>query len=321
MKVKIVLILFIFLLLFSCKRLEIKRINKVETLWSNFENNQIIAKGNIIDVAEGGITDHGFCYAAYNNSPTINNDRISLGATNKIGEFSAKLIGLEAANIYYYRTYVITNNVVTYGNVFGVDVVPNPFDLKVDSFNILSSKQVDIKASIKGIGGLKIIDFGIDYSLVSNPNLLVNKQSLGSLNKDTNFSFTILNPLIDTNYYVKTYIKLNEFLLYTSAEKVLKVNSVKFTTDTAVVTPLIAAKIYGTFQNLGADNIQEYGFCYATNTSFPTLNNSKFSYQNPTLGSFSANIVFTNYGTYYYRTYVIIDNKIIYGKVKSFEFN
>lgn len=318
---RITLIIIISLIFFSCKRLEIKRINKVETLWSNFENNQIIAKGNIIDVAEGGISDYGFCYAANNDFPTINDNRISLGATNKAGEFSANLTSLQAFKVYHYRAYVISNNQVTYGNVFGVDVVPTPFYISVDSFNILSSKQVDIKASITGIGGLRFIDFGIAYSLVSNPNTVVNKQSLGKLDKDSNFTFTILNPLIDTNYYVKTYAQANGNTHFSSVEKILRVSSVKFTTDTAVVTRLVSAKINGSFQNLGADKIQEYGFCYATNTSFPTLNNSKFSYQNPTLGSFSSNIIFTTYGTYYYRTYVIIDNKIIYGQVKSFEFN
>lgn len=320
MKQKYLFIIFA-VLLASCKRLEIKRINKVETLWNKFENNQIIAKGNIIDIEENGITDYGFCYAAYNNFPTINDNKISLGATNKIGEFSANLIGLEVSKVYYYRTYVISNNEVTYGNVFSVDVVPTPFDLSVDSFNIISSKQLDVKASVKGIGGLKIIDFGVVYSLVPNSDIVLNKHSLGKLDKDSNFTFTILNPLIDTNYYVRNYVQVNSNTYLTSTEKVLRVSSVKFTTDTAVVTKLVSAKITGSFQNLGADKIQEYGFCYDTNTSFPTLNNSKFSYQNPTLGSFSANIVFTNYGTYYYRTYVIIDNKIIYGKVKSFEFN
>lgn len=76
------LILFTLLVgMFSCKQLEIKRINKVETIRSIFYNNQIIAKGNIIDMEENGISDYGFCYAANNSFPTINDDRISLGAT------------------------------------------------------------------------------------------------------------------------------------------------------------------------------------------------------------------------------------------------
>lgn len=316
-----ILIFFLFLTLFSCKRLEIKRINKVETLWSNFENNQIIAKGNIIDMAESGITDYGFCYAANNDFPTINDNRISLGATNKTGEFSANLIGLQPFSLCSFRAYAISNNVVTYGKIYRTEVFPSLINLNIDTLNILSSKEINLIASIYRIGGLKVVNFGYDYSLVSNPTIISNKQSFGTLQKDTVFSAKILNPIIDTTYYVKAFAQLNNSVYFYSAEKTVRVNSLKFTTDTAVVTRLVSAKINGSFQNLGADKIQEYGFCYATNTSFPTLNNSKFSYQNPTLGSFSSNIIFTTYGTYYYRTYVIIDNKIIYGQVKSFEFN
>lgn len=153
-----------------------------------------------------------------------------------------------------------------------------------------------------------------------NPSILTNKHSLGILKKDTVFSAKILNPIIDTTYYVKAYAQLTNSAYFHSAEKTVRINSIKFSTDTAVVTPLLSAKIYGSFQNLGADVIQEYGFCYASSTSFPTLNDAKFSYNNPTLGIFTSNIVFQNYGTYYYRTYVIVNSKIMYGQVKSFEF-
>ncbi|MFZ4798352.1 MAG: hypothetical protein ACOYMA_12720, partial [Bacteroidia bacterium] len=280
MKQKYLLIIFA-ILLTSCKQLEIKRINKVETIRSIFYNNQIIAKGNIIDMEENGITDYGFCYAANNSFPTINDDRISLGKTNKTGEFSANLIGLQAFNVYHFRAYAISNNVVTYGNVFGTDVVPIMFNLKIDTLKVISSKEINLIGSINGIGGLKILDFGYDYSLFSNAFAQTNKQSLGILNKDTVFSGKILNPVIDTTYYVKTYAQISDNSIFYSAEKTVRVSSIKFSTDTAVVTPLLSAKIYGLFQNLGADNIQEYGFCYASSTSFPTLNDAKLSYNNP----------------------------------------
>lgn len=319
MKYKYQFIIFT-LWLASCKQLEIKRINKVETIRSIFYNNQIIAKGNIIDIEENGISDYGFCYAPNNSFPTINDDRISLGATNKTGEFSANLIGLQPFSLYSFRAYVISNNVVTYGKIYSTEVFPDVLNISIDSLNIISSKQINLSASFNGIGDLKTLDFGYNYSLEPNPNVLTNKQSLGALQKDTVFSAKILNPIIDTTYYVKAYAQLSNSAYFHSAEKTVRVSSIKFSTDTAVVTPLLLAKIYGSFQNLGADTIQEYGFCYASSTSFPTLNDAKLSYNNPSLGIFTSNIVFQNYGIYYYRTYVIVNNKILYGQVKSFEF-
>lgn len=304
----------------SCKQLEIKRINKVETNWSKFENNQIIAKGNIIDMEENGISDYGFCYAANNSFPTINDDKISLGATKKLGEFSANLIGLQAFNVYHFRAYAISNNVVTYGNIFGTDVFPNLILLNIDTLNIISSKEINLTASINGIGDLKTLDFGYNYSLDPNPNILTNKQSLGVLQKDTVFIAKILNPIIDTTYYVKAYAQLSNSAYFHSAEKTVRVSSVKFKTDSFFISPPVSFTLKGSFQNLGADPISEFGFCYSNTNSFPNLNDNKFSFLDAKLGEFSGFIYTNTYGVYYYRTYAIINNKIIYGQVKSLDY-
>lgn len=304
----------------SCKQLEIKRINKVETIYSKFANNQIIAKGNIIDMEENGISDYGFCYAANNSFPTINDDRISLGATNKTGEFSAKLIGLQAFNVYHFRAYVISNNVVTYGKVYSTEVSPDVLNISLDSLNIISSKQINLSASFNGIGDLKILDFGYNYSLQTNPNLLTNKQSLGALKKDTVFSAKILNPIIDTTYYVKAYAQLSNSAYFHSAEKTFRVSSIKFITDSISQIGSWGIGLYGTINRLGTDAIQEFGFCWSTNSSLPSVNDNREIIQNPKLGNILVSINLINGLTYFTRMYAIIDNKIIYGQVESKSF-
>lgn len=303
----------------SCKQLEIKRINKVETIKSVFYNNQIIAKGNIIDLEENGISDYGFCYAANTEIPTIINDRISLGATNKTGEFSANLIGLQAFNVYYFRAYAISNNVVTYGNVFSTEVFPNSLNINLDSLNIISSKQINLTGSINGIGGLKLLDFGYYYSFVSNPSILSNKNSFGTLQKDTVFNAKILNPIIDTTYYVKAFARLSNSAYFSSAEKTVRVNSLKISTTSVYLDGNNKISMQGYFNNLGADPIQEYGFCYSTTNALPTYNDSKIVLNNPKIGSFSATINLTN-ETYFVRVYAIVEGKIIYGQVQSKSF-
>ena len=315
-------LIIIFTLCFaSCKQLEIKRINKVETIYSKFENNQIIAKGNIIDLVEGGITDYGFCYAANNSFPTINNDRISLGATKKIGEFSANLIGLQAFNVYHFRAYAISNNVVTYGNIYSSEVLPTVLNINIDTLNIISSKQINLTGSINGIGDVKILDFGYNYSLEPNPSLLTNKQSLGALKKDTVFSAKILNPIIDTTYYVKAYAQLSNTAYFHSAEKTVRISSFKIRTGLVGQFDANTAFFTGYIDNLGADTIQEYGICYSTTTSFPTLNDNKLIViKKPTTGTYSSNAPMVLGNTYFARAYAIIDNKIIYGQVESKSF-
>ena len=313
-------LLFIFSVWFaSCKQLEIKRINKVETIKSVFYNNQIIAKGNIVDLAENGISDYGFCYAANTEIPTIINDRISLGTTNKTGEFSANLIGLQAFNVYYFRAYAISNNVVTYGNVFSTEVFPGSLNIKLDSLNIISSKQINLTGSINEIGGLKVLDYGYYYTLQSNPTILTNKQSFGKLQKDTVFNAKILNPIIDTTYYVKAYAQLSNSAYFSSAEKTVRVNSLKISTTSVYLDGNNKISMQGYFNSLGADPIQEYGFCYSTTNALPTYNDSKIVLNNPKIGSFSATINLTN-ETYFVRVYAIVEGKIIYGQVQSKSF-
>jgi hypothetical protein len=305
----------------SCKQLEIKRINKVETIKSVFYNNQIIAKGNIIDMEENGISDYGFCYAANTEIPTISNDRISLGTTNKTGEFSANLIGLQAFNVYHFRAYAISNNVVTYGNVFSTEVFPNSLNINLDSLNIISSKQINLTGSINGIGGLKVLDFGYDYSLQSNPTIITNKQSFGKLQKDTVFNANFLNPIIDTTYYVKAFAQLSNSAYFYSAEKTIRVNSIKIRTNIFGIIDPQNILLIGYFDQLGADSIQEFGFCWSTTNTLPNLNDNKKSIlAKPALGSFSTFIPFISGNTYYVRAYAIIDNKIIYGQVESKSF-
>jgi hypothetical protein len=304
----------------SCKQLEIKRINKVETIKSIFYNNQIIAKGNIIDMEEKGISDYGFCYAANNEFPTINNDRISLGTNNKTGEFSANLIGLQAFNVYYFRAYAISNNVVTYGNVFSTEVFPNSLNIiSLDSLNIVNSKQINLTGSINGIGGLKLLDFGYYYSFVSNPSILSNKNGFGTLQKDTVFNAKILNPIIDTTYYVKAFAQLSNSAYFSSTEKTVRVNSLKISTTSVYLDGNNKISMLGYFNNLGADPIQEYGFCYSTTNALPTYNDSKIVLNNPKIGSFSATINLTN-EKYFVRVYAIVEAKIIYGQVQSKSF-
>jgi hypothetical protein len=75
--------------------------------------------------------------------------------------------------------------------------------------------------------------------------------------------------------------------------------------------------LYGSFLNVGADPIQEYGFCYSTNSSLPNVNDNKTSLNNPKNGSFFSSIPLISGNTYYVRAYAITNNKVVYGQVKS----
>jgi hypothetical protein len=322
MKEKIVLILFVFVWFFSCKQLEIKRINKVETIKSIFYNNQIIAKGKIIDIEENGISDYGFCYAANNSFPTINDDRISLGATKNIGEFSANLIGLQALKKLYYRSYVISkSNQIKYGNILSVDIIPKDLNVFLDSISVGNSGKLNIFCRISGIGKLDIQEFGYCWLFWNNPTVLNEKVNFGKIGNDTSIVGEIINPVIDTFYYFKTYAKIDEQTYYYSSQKYIKLSSLKIRTDNIGEYNLANMIFYGYLDEIGNIPIQEYGFCYSSTNSFPSLNDNKIIvFEQPKIGFYSAIVPFITNTTYYVRSYAIVGNKIIYGQVKSKSF-
>ena len=300
----------------SCKQFEITRITKLETTSVTLNNNQVVASGNIIDLAESGISDYGFCYGE-NNIPSIQDNKISLNACNKTGEFSAKLIGLNAFKTYKVRAYAISNNNIIYGQTLQLIVNPTSINVSTDSVNIISSKLINLKGSVSGIGGINVLDYGICWSLNANPTPLNFKVNYGILKSDTTFSGVINNPILDTTYRIRTFAQLDASTFYYSAEKTVRVNSLKIRTDILGLFDPQNIFLIGYFDRLGADPIQEFGFCWSTTNTLPTLNdNKKIVLTTPALGAFSAFLPFVSGNTYYSRTYAIVNGTVIYGNIQ-----
>jgi hypothetical protein len=315
MKYKHLYIIFAFCL-FSCKQFEIARITKLETISVTLNNNYVEAIGNIIDVAENGISDYGFCYAE-NKIPTIQDSRISFNECNKTGEFSAKLVGLNAFKTYLVRAYAISNNNVKYGQTLQLNVTATGININTDSVNVINSKLINLKGSVNGIGGINILDFGMCWSLNPNPTLLNYHVNFDNLNSDTTFNVVINNPILDTTYHIRTFAQLDANTFYYSPEKTIRVNSLKIRTYTLGLYDSQNISLNGFFDHLGADPIQEFGFCWSTTNSLPNLNDErKVVLNTPALGSFSTFVPFVNGNTYYSRAYAIVNGTVIYGNVQ-----
>lgn len=73
--------------------------------------------GNIVELGIPAVTDHGFCWSTTTSNPTINNNKLSLGAATQIGIYNANLSSLQSGVTYYYRAYATDGNFVKYGVV------------------------------------------------------------------------------------------------------------------------------------------------------------------------------------------------------------
>ena len=104
------------IIIFSCERLEIKRITKVSTgSVSGITASSSIVQGNVIEQGEGGIKQHGHCWSETSN-PTIIIHKTDLGARNTAGTFNSTLIELSPNTQYFVRAYATDNEGTTYGN-------------------------------------------------------------------------------------------------------------------------------------------------------------------------------------------------------------
>ena len=71
--------------------------------------------GSITKLGINTVTDHGFCWSVSTSSPTLNDNKISMGTVLATGQFSTTLSGLSQGVRYYFRAYAIDNATVRYG--------------------------------------------------------------------------------------------------------------------------------------------------------------------------------------------------------------
>jgi hypothetical protein len=300
---------------FSCKRIDVSRITKIETLDVSFSNNQLIAKGNLIDASDAGISDYGFCFSDFPN-PDMSKRVSSAGNSKTLGQFTDTLNDVFANKTYYVRTYAVSGSSVTYGETKLVGTSPSSFVLLVDTMSIDNSNKVSGRGIISGVGSLRIINFGFCWSFKPNPSRLDFQSQNGQWNGGYYMYTDISNLILDSTYHIRAFAVLSDSTTLYSPEKTFRVPSLKVQTD-SISKQSSDVTLYGSFLNVGVDPIQEYGFCYSTNSSLPNVNDNKTSLSNPKNGSFFSSIPLVSGNTYYVRAYAITNNKVVYGQVKS----
>jgi uncharacterized protein (TIGR02145 family) len=119
---RLILLLFItvagiIILFTACENLEVNRVIKIETLSvsDSASNSTASVLGEIIDLDEDGIIEHGHCWSTKEN-PTIVDSNTRLGPANKRGEYSSSMVALVPFASYFVRAYVTDKRGTTYGN-------------------------------------------------------------------------------------------------------------------------------------------------------------------------------------------------------------
>ena len=83
----------------------------------NLKYNSIDGVGNITNLGDGLVTEHGFCYSRTNPEPTVNDSKISAGQTSQVGNFTVTMTGLVESTKYFVRAYAVNSRGTVYGTV------------------------------------------------------------------------------------------------------------------------------------------------------------------------------------------------------------
>ena len=104
MKQKLYILLIALSVLFSCKKIELNRIDKITTDDIVINNTAINATGTIIDIGKEGITKYGHCWSV-NAVPTINDAKTEF--TNAVAGkvFVSAITSISANTVYYVCAY------------------------------------------------------------------------------------------------------------------------------------------------------------------------------------------------------------------------
>ncbi|MFP4489536.1 MAG: FISUMP domain-containing protein [Bacteroidales bacterium] len=298
----IVATLFICLFLGNCKKPE--RIIKVATLDIQSQDityDTIIIKGEIIDIGDGILNDHGILLRksdqAGDNFPTD----LSLGSSGSEGLFSVKFVNPLPDTEYEYKAYAGNSGGTVYGKtkVFTTPALTLP-ELTTDVVTEITTNSARSGGNITNNGGADITARGICWSTTENPTTEDSKTD------DPNpgpgeFVNHLAWLTANTEYYVRAYATNSVGTAYG--------NQVAFTTLDITQPVLTTAEVSeitntdatsgGNITGDGGSEITSRGICWSTEEN-PTTDDEKSVDPVPGTGEFVSHLSVLNPGTIYY---------------------
>ena len=199
------LLIFLAFLIYSCEKLDIKRVTKVKTgSITNITSNSCNAEGTIIDKGEEIIEEHGHCWSVTKN-PSISDSITHLGFRSTTGSFTSNMTGLSSNTTYYIKAYSYSaNNTDTvYGNETSLTTNPGLPSLTTTPMSSITETTATSGGKITNNGGTLVTARGVCWSTFQNPTIADSKSDDGS--GTGNFESNLSGLAVATNYYVRAY--------------------------------------------------------------------------------------------------------------------
>ena len=225
--------LFVFGLMFSCERFEpaselVFRTEGVEEL----EQGGFRVTGRIINVGDGDIREHGFCWSESAN-PTTGDPVTRLGRRSGEGTFTSTIEDFSMDRLYYVRAYITKDAGTYYGGVLTFQTPPPEVPVVLTHpVSGIGENSVRIGGEVISDGGAEVTESGVCWSTFPGPAISDNR--VLSTTRTGAFTVTIEGLFCSTTYYVRAYA--------TNVSGTAYGDEVSFTTATCI--PQVGAFIF-----------------------------------------------------------------------------
>ncbi len=307
--------------LFSCKKLELTRINKVTTgSASEITYSSAMIEGVVLEKGDQGIDQHGFYYATQTDPTSGSFNKSELGNMATKGSFSEDLSGLNPGTKYYYAAYLTNANGVELGEIKSFETLAPaiPVVTTVDISSISQTSAVS-GGNVTDNGGATVTQRGVCWSISENPTYEDSRSTDG--NGTGSYISSISGLTCNTQYYVRAYATNEVGRAYG--------NQVTFITSPCVSDPPtvttssissitdMSAQGGGNVTNDGGAAVTEKGVCWSISPD-PTVSDSKTIDGNGTGGFTSAITGLACETTYYVKAYARNSSGTSYGDQVTF---
>ncbi len=188
--------------------------------------------GNIVNVGYPAASSKGFEWSL--TSDFANKTDVAVSGTVKAETYHTTLTDLTAGTIYYYKAYVVVNDIRHYGDVVNFETEaeiieePDPEVILGEVSNVHVTGIDTVSATLRGtlvsLGNAKDnMELGFVYSTNNNPTYNNAVVAAVSPAVEGNYYAAISNLTPDTKYYVRGYFKNEAGIAYS--------DEITFTTD------------------------------------------------------------------------------------------
>ena len=253
---------------------------------------------------------YGICYGT-NSTPTVNNNKVQASGKDKDGNFTCQLRALTGSTTYYYRSYAYVDYYLSYGPIRSFttkdDDVVITGDIDITTHTVQSTLKI-------GSGAYSTLVLGVCYGTNELPTIYDKTVTANEVDDENNFVLTLSSIPMGKVYY-RSYVLIDNVAHY---------GEVKSFAGNSITTCDIDTETYSVKSHIGISkgyNKITFGVCYGTSET-PTVDNQKVTTSIVDADNdYVLTLTSIPVGTVYYRSYVLIDDAVYYGEVKSFAGN